>query len=190
MRIGGGEAGGRRLRHHLRHLRPTSGRVRLALFSMLGPDGAVGRRVLDLYAGTGAFGIEALSRGAAWAEFVERDARACEAIRLALEELGFKERSRVHRGQAQTVTERLEGTFDLVFADPPYTEDPFGRLFETLVVRGSLAQSATVIAEHGKRRNLPEALPGLRQIHRRTYGDSAITVYQFVGGAMSEQRST
>ncbi|MBI4305308.1 MAG: 16S rRNA (guanine(966)-N(2))-methyltransferase RsmD [Chloroflexi bacterium] len=186
MRIGGGEAGGRRLRHHLKHLRPTSERVRLALFSMLGPDGATGKRVLDLYAGTGAFGLEALSRGAAWAEFVERDERACEVIRRSIEEFGFKERSKVHRGQAQAVAERLEGPFDIVFADPPYEENPFARLFETLALRGTLAGSALVIAEHSKRRNLPEALEWLRQVSRRTYGDSAVTVYRFVGNEKSE----
>ncbi|MBI2965903.1 MAG: 16S rRNA (guanine(966)-N(2))-methyltransferase RsmD [Chloroflexi bacterium] len=183
MRIGGGEAGGRRLRHHLKSIRPTSGRVRLALFSMLGPDGAAGRRVLDLYAGTGAFGLEALSRGAAWVEFVERDERACEAIRKSLASLGFEERAKVHRGVAEKIAGRLEGRFDLVFADPPYADDPFAGLFESLAVRGRLAPGATVFAEHGKRRMLPRALPGLRQVDRRVYGDTAVTVYRAEGGA-------
>lgn len=178
MRIGGGEAGGRRLRHRLRGIRPTSGRVRLALFSMLGPDGAEGRTVLDLYAGTGAFGLEALSRGAAWAEFVERDERACAAIRDSLAGLGFENRARVHRGAAQTIAGRLQGRFDIVFADPPYSEDPFAELFGTLAARGCIAARATVFAEHGKRLVLPPALPGLRQVDRRVYGDSAVTVYR------------
>ncbi|MBI4218572.1 MAG: 16S rRNA (guanine(966)-N(2))-methyltransferase RsmD [Chloroflexi bacterium] len=189
MRIGGGEAGGRKLRHHLKHLRPTSERVRLALFSMLGPDGAIGKRVLDLYAGTGAFGLEALSRGASWTEFVERDERACEVIRSSINELGFSSRSKVHRGQAHSVVTRLEGPFDIVFADPPYAEDPFADVFETLVERGSLAPSATVIAEHSKRRVLPETLEGLRQIDRRAYGDTAVTVYRFVGRNGSEEET-
>lgn len=178
MRIGGGEAGGRRLQHHLRGIRPTSGRVRLALFSMLGPDGAAGRRVLDLYAGTGAFGLEALSRGAAWVEFVERDERACEAIRKSLASLGFQERAKVHRGVAERVAGRLEGSFDLVFADPPYADDPFAAVFGSLASRGCLAPGATVFAEHGKRRVLPSDLPGLRLVDRRVYGDTAVTVYR------------
>ena len=181
VRIGGGEAGGRKLRHHLRGIRPTSGRVRLALFSMLGPGGAAGSRVLDLYAGTGAFGLEALSRGAEWAEFVERDDRACKAIRDSLASLGFEERARVHRGSAHVVVNRLEGRFDLVFADPPYADDPFAELFEALAVRGCFAAGATVIAEHGKRRVLPPELPGLRQVDRRSYGDTAVTIYRAEG---------
>lgn len=181
MRIGGGEAGGRRLQHHLKGIRPTSGRVRLALFSMLGPGGAEGRRVLDLYAGTGAFGLEALSRGAAWAEFVERDEKACRAIRATLADLGFGERGVVHRGAAAAVVRRLEADFDLVFADPPYDDDPFAEVFGLLVESGRLVPGARVIAEHSKRRVLPEALPGLRQIDRRLYGDTAVTVYRFEG---------
>jgi 16S rRNA (guanine966-N2)-methyltransferase len=156
--------------------------VRLALFSMLGPDGVSGRRVLDLYAGTGAFGLEALSRGAAWAEFVERDERACKSIRESLATLGFEERAKVHRGVALTVAGRLDGQFEVVFADPPYADDPFEQLFGTLSARGCLASGATVFAEHGKRLVLPEQLPGLRQVDRRAYGDSAVTVYRSEGG--------
>jgi 16S rRNA (guanine(966)-N(2))-methyltransferase RsmD len=145
---------------------------------MLGPDGAAGRRVLDLYAGTGAFGLEALSRGAAWVEFVERDERACEAIRNSLASLGFEERAKVHRGAAERVTGRLEGRFDLVFADPPYADNPFAGLFESLASRRRLSPGATVFAEHGKRLVLPPALHGLRQVDRRVYGDTAVTVYE------------
>lgn len=150
---------------------------------MLGPDGAEGRRVLDLYAGTGAFGLEALSRGAACVEFVERDERACEAIRKSLASLGFQERATVHRGVAERVAGRLEGRFDLVFADPPYADDPFAAVFGSLASRGSLAPGATVFAEHGKRRVLPSALPGLRLVDRRVYGDTAVTVYRAEGKA-------
>jgi len=182
VRIGGGEAGGRRLRHHLRGIRPTSGRVRLALFSMLGPDGAAGRRVLDLYAGTGAFGLEALSRGAAWAEFVERDERACRAIHESLASLGFEERARVHRGVALAVAGRLEGPYEIVFADPPYDDDPFEQLFGRLTDRGCLAPGATVYAEHSKRLVLPAELRGLLRVDRREYGDSAVTTYRAGSG--------
>lgn len=148
---------------------------------MLGPGGAEGRRVLDLFAGTGAFGLEALSRGAAWAEFVDRDEKACRAIQAALAGLGFEERGKVHRGTAAAVLRRLAGSFDLVFADPPYDDDPFAEVFDLLIEFKLLVSGARVIAEHSKRRTLPEEQAGLRQVDRRTYGDTAVTVYKFEG---------
>ena len=80
-----------------------------------------------------------------------------------------------------TVAGRLEGKFEIVFADPPYADDPFAELFGTLSDRGCLAEGATVFAEHGKRLVLPTALRGLRQVDRREYGDSAVTVYRADG---------
>ena len=178
MRIGGGEARGRRLRPGRGDIRPTTSRVRAALFSMLGPDGVRGMRVLDLYAGTGVFGIEALSRGAASAEFVELDERRCQDIRHSLQRLGLQGRGKVHRGDALSVVGRLEGEFNLVFADPPYGEDPFIELMEGLTVRGLVAKDAVVYLEHSGKLELPEALPGVLLESRRKYGDAAVSVYR------------
>lgn len=178
MRIGGGEARGRRLRPGRGDIRPTTSRVRAAVFSMLGPDGARGLRTLDLYAGTGAFGLEALSRGAASADFVELDERRCREIKKALEDLGFAGRGRVHRGDALKVAERLEGEFDLVFADPPYAMVPFSDLFERLHRRGLMAQNAIAFLEHSARTLLPDELPGARRTDTRKYGDAAVSVYR------------
>ncbi len=178
MRIGGGEARGRRLKPARGDIRPTTSRVRAALFSMLGPDGVRGLRVLDLYAGTGAFGIEALSRGAQSADFVEADERRCLAMREALRDLGYEAVGRVHRGDAERVLARLEGEYDLVFADPPYGEDPFEGLMEQLSSRGLLAPAATIYLEHPAQMTLPEALPGVMLTDRRRYGDSAVTTYR------------
>ena len=145
---------------------------------MLGPGGPAGRRVLDLFAGSGALGVEALSRGAARAEFVEIDERRCGEIRRALTRLGMQERGRVHRGNSATVAGRLEGEFDIVFIDPPYEEDPFEGVLSALNERGALAHDAVVFAEHSVRLVLPERLPGVRLERRRRYGDTAITVYR------------
>ena len=121
MRIVAGEYGGRRL-HAPRgtRTRPTADRVREALFSMLGD--VSGARVLDLYAGSGALGIEALSRGAASAVFVERDARAAATITRNLDALGAD--AEVRRQDALRFLASGAGPFDLVFCDPPYDLAP------------------------------------------------------------------
>ncbi|MCH7626588.1 MAG: RsmD family RNA methyltransferase, partial [Chloroflexi bacterium] len=104
LRITGGELRGRRLKSaHGSGLRPTSERVRGAMFSIIGRDAVEGARVLDLYAGTGALGIEALSRGAAWADFVESGRGRCREIRDRLRELGLDDRSRVYAGRTLKV---------------------------------------------------------------------------------------
>ena len=101
-RISGGSKRGHKLRSHRGiGLRPTSEKVRSAIFSLIGPESVNGARVLDLYAGTGALGIEALSRGAASAEFVESDPARCQYIRRAVDDLGFADRSRIARGKSR-----------------------------------------------------------------------------------------
>ena len=117
MRVVAGEFKGRRLQAPRgRRTRPTADRVREALFSMLGD--VSGARVLDLYAGSGALGIEALSRGAESAVFVERDQQALAAMRRNLEAVGAE--ADVRRQDVSRFLARTEGTFDLVFCDPPY----------------------------------------------------------------------
>ena len=145
---------------------------------MLGPGGPAGQRVLDLFAGTGALGVEALSRGAAGAEFVEINERRCREIRRVLAGLGMEERGRVHCGDAAVVAGRLEDEFDIVFIDPPYGEDPFEKVLSALNERGALAEDTVIFAEHGVRLVLPERLPGVRLERRRRYGDTAISVYR------------
>src|SRR5688500_5845100 len=120
MRIIAGTLGGRRLQAPAGDdTRPTADRVREALFSILGPP-PEGARVLDLCAGAGGLGLEALSRGAASAVFVDADRRAIEALRANIEALGVGATSQVHKGDARTQLRKLAGPFDWVFADPPY----------------------------------------------------------------------
>jgi 16S rRNA (guanine966-N2)-methyltransferase len=131
VRVIAGIARGRRLRA-APGTRPTADSVKEAIFSTLGPRVA-GGRVLDLYAGSGALGIEALSRGAETATFVERDPRAVSVIRANLEATGFSGQARVveapvERFLAGQPAEPGAGRFDLVLADPPYAEDPAGVL--------------------------------------------------------------
>jgi 16S rRNA (guanine(966)-N(2))-methyltransferase RsmD len=175
MRVVAGVYGGRRLEAPAgRSTRPTSDRVREALFSILGPiDGA---RVLDLFAGSGALGIEALSRGAAEAVFVDSDARAVQAIERNLETLGAS--ARVHRRDALKWLESAasgEEGFDLVFADPPYSSAgrTAGRLSELLPPL--LTDTSVTVTESDKRNPLLLTLP---LADERTYGDTRIAIHR------------
>jgi 16S rRNA (guanine966-N2)-methyltransferase len=171
VRVVAGEFGGRRLAMPPgRSTRPTADRVREALFSMLGD--VSGLRVLDLFAGSGALGIEALSRGGASATFVENDARAAATIRRNLDSLGAQ--GEVSRRDALAFLASAEGYFDLVLADPPYDSAPLlaGALAERLP--GVLSENARIVTESDKRRPLELPFPLLRE---RTYGDVRIAIY-------------
>jgi 16S rRNA (guanine(966)-N(2))-methyltransferase RsmD len=181
VRIAGGTARGMPLAEPRGvRLRPTSGLVREAIFNILG-DRVAGARVLDLYAGTGALGIEALSRGAARATFVEGEAGCVQAILQSLSRAGFKETGTVVRGRLPAAISKLEdGAFDLVFLDPPYNEEGAE---ETLMgVPRLLAPGGMVVYEHGSRYNPPERPAGLQILERRVYGDSAIALYAQLEG--------
>ena len=171
MRVVAGQFGGRRLAAApARATRPTADRVREALFSMLGDVG--GARVLDLYAGSGALGIEALSRGAASATFVESDPRAAAVVRRNLDSLGAE--GEVRRDDSLRFLAAAHETFDLVLADPPYDSAAqfAGPLAERLPA--VLAEGARMVTESDKRRPLELPFPVLRE---RTYGDIRIAIH-------------
>jgi 16S rRNA (guanine966-N2)-methyltransferase len=173
MRVIAGELGGRRLAAPRgATTRPTSERVREALFSMLGDLG--GARVLDLFAGSGALGIEALSRGAAHATFAERSAPALAALRANLAALGLEARATVRAGDAIAAL-RAPGTYDLVFLDPPYAvaEALAGEL--SLALPAVLAAGARVVSESDRRAPPAIALPLARE---RRYGDTLIRIHE------------
>jgi 16S rRNA (guanine966-N2)-methyltransferase len=151
--------------------RPTADRVREALFSMLGD--VEGARVLDLYAGSGALGIEALSRGAESAVFVERDAQALAAIERNLAAVGAE--ARVLRQPAERFLATAKGPFDLVFCDPPY--DFASRLAGTLAERlpAVTPPGARIVTESDKRNPLELPFP---LVTERTYGDTRIAIHE------------
>ena len=152
-------------------------RVRMALFSALGAGRLAGARALDLYAGTGAIGIEALSRGAALADFVEADRRRAEAIRESLRELAPEGAGRVYRMKAERALSALEGPYDLVFADPPFSLDDWDGLMERAAASQALAAGGWLIVERPKRVRLNERYGGLVKQQDRLYGDVAISIY-------------
>jgi 16S rRNA (guanine966-N2)-methyltransferase len=171
VRVVAGQFKGRRLAAPRgTRTRPTADKVREALFSMLGDVG--GARVLDLYAGSGALGIEALSRGAASAVFVERDARAVAAIERNLEPLDVE--ATVARADAVRWLARAEGQFELVFCDPPY--DVASRLAEALAERlaALTPDDARIVTESDKRNPLELPFPLLTE---RSYGDTRIAIH-------------
>jgi 16S rRNA (guanine966-N2)-methyltransferase len=177
VRVVAGRFGGRRLQAPPgRGTRPTSDRVREALFSMLGPlDGA---RVLDLFAGSGALGIEALSRGAARALLVERDPGAVGVIRANLEALGLASpEATVHAGPARAAlrTASARGdTYDLVFLDPPYRSAPeLGRELSA-ALEPLLSGGGRVVSESDRRAPLRLTLPLTTE---RRYGDTLIRIH-------------
>jgi 16S rRNA (guanine966-N2)-methyltransferase len=174
VRVVGGELCSRRLAPPPEGVRPTSDRVREALFARLGD--LRGCRVLDLYAGTGALAIEALSRGAQDAVLVDRSLGALNVIRSNLQSLGLESRGRVIRGDAVKTLRRLKGTqvFDLVFVDPPYASDQVVLALAALVEAGVLVGAATVVVESPKRHSLPPVV-GFSIQDERSYGDTRLT---------------
>jgi 16S rRNA (guanine(966)-N(2))-methyltransferase RsmD len=171
LRVVAGEYGGRRLRAPAgAATRPTQDKVREALFSILGD--VEGLRVLDLFAGSGALGIEALSRGAAAATFVDSDSSAVAAVRANLGALGLA--ATVTRRDALGFLGSDEGAYDLVFCDPPY--DSADRLAAPLaeLLPARLTPHARIVTESDRRAPLDLPFPLLRE---RVYGDTRIAVH-------------
>ncbi|HAS09340.1 MAG TPA: 16S rRNA (guanine(966)-N(2))-methyltransferase RsmD [Acidimicrobiaceae bacterium] len=150
--------------------RPTTDRVREAMFNALGSLGAVdGAVVADLFAGSGALGIEALSRGAASAHFVESDRRAVAVIEENLSTLGLDDRGVVLRRPVEVALDDLPVPLDLVLADPPYAFDGWAALLADLATR--LAGDGLVVIESGRAVALP---PGWERVRERTYGGTVV----------------
>ena len=190
MRVIAGSARGRRLSAPPgRSTRPTSDRVREALFSSLADD-VPGAYVLDLFAGTGALGIEALSRGASGATFVERDAGAIPVLRANLQTAGVSDRAEVVRCDAAAFVQRApRQRYDVVLCDPPY-DHPLPAILDLVAQlgdQGGLAPGAVTVVERTKRDPAVVALaagaaldtPGLLEIDRqRSYGDTVLLYFR------------
>jgi 16S rRNA (guanine966-N2)-methyltransferase len=159
-------------------VRPTSDRVRGALFNALEARNAKLDSVLDVYAGSGALGIEALSRGAGRCDFIERGRATASVIRENLSSTGMTERGRVVQARLESALERLHGPYTLVFADPPYDDasalPALGRLADSDLV----GSDTTLVLEHSSRQDAPERLGRLMLDWSRRYGDTQISMYQ------------
>ena len=190
IRVSGGEARGRRLKAP-KNIRPTMDMVKQAIFNMVGPD-IEGSTVLDLFAGSGALGIEALSRGAAVVTFVDQHPRGLAILRQNLDALGFKDpayfaaivrtfafsfkdRAHVVRGDVVRWVEASPDAVrkaDFVFLDPPYDDAVLDQALRAL---DHMVEDATVLAEHSRRQQ-PPSLDCLHVDRERRYGDTVVTV--------------
>lgn len=190
MRVTGGALRGRRLRVPATNVRPTADRVRESLFAALGE--IEGARVLDLCAGSGALGIEALSRGARTVLFVDRSSHSVRTVRLNLDALQLGAKSHVVRDDAVAVVRRLarDGErFDLVLADPPYESGEAERLVRELGAAGILAPGGKLVVECSRRHPLPTP-EGLTPVDERHYGDTAVVRFEVrTAGAVRDASS-
>jgi 16S rRNA (guanine966-N2)-methyltransferase len=177
-RIIAGAAGGIRLDVPASGTRPTSERVREAMFGSLESAGAIEEaRVLDLYAGSGALGLEALSRGAAAADLVEKAPAAASVATRNAERVARASdaTARVHRAAVATYLGRAAGPFDLVFIDPPYDLTDADLLAALVLLTPALSPDALVVVERGKRSSEPDwSSAGLAPVRARTYGDTTV----------------
>lgn len=177
LRIIAGEFRGRRLiAPPGRAVRPTSERVREAVFSILGArvDRA---RVLDLFAGTGALGFEALSRGASSVVMVESAPESIQAIRKNAQALGVADRLEIIEGDARLGPGPDNRSFDLIFADPPYGESALFAVLDLAGRGGRLAADGIMIVEHAREVEPPEATAHLNRCDQRLYGRTAVSLY-------------
>ncbi len=187
MRIIGGTFSGRTLvAPKGRDTRPTGERTREAVFNILAHRAGFsfeGARVIDLFAGSGALGLEAMSRGAEWCLFVETDAAARGAIRDNVEALGLFGTTRVHRRSALALGPKPAGVgppFSLAFLDPPYGSDLCAPTLAGLASGGWLGADALIVVEQGKN-EAPAEAPGFYIEDRRVYGVAQVGFYRFEG---------
>jgi 16S rRNA (guanine(966)-N(2))-methyltransferase RsmD len=172
-RISGGSLGSRKVKSPKGlHVRPTPGRVKESLFSIL-MERIEGSRVLDLFSGTGAIGFEAASRGAVRVVCVEAHRETAHAIEETVKELGIERVVSVVAAPAERALYRLDEQFDVVYLDPPYANDVPLQVFRLLQERKLLAEGAVVIYEHAAKTILPD-IPGYRSAREEVYGDVAL----------------
>jgi len=159
--------------------RSTTERVRAAIFNILHEELYQEGRVLDLFAGCGGLGIEALSRGAAWADFVELDRRQCQVIRANLQTTGFSTTSQVHCSDVTRSLDTLSDAYQLVLMDPPYAMQNLDPFLERLGQKESLvAEGGIVVVGHSRFLEMPTHFCTLSRTSTRRYGDNVVEFYQ------------
>jgi 16S rRNA (guanine966-N2)-methyltransferase len=179
MRITGGKVKGTHLKTlPRRSIRPTTSTVRQAIFSFLDNSAANWHRVLDLYAGTGALGIEALSRGAEWVDFVDRRKSCCDIIRGNLQKIGGSQRAHVYCCSVSKALGFLENSYDIIFIDPPYSDPSADSLFVNLAESSLIGEDSVILLCHANRFALNSDYDGLHLVRQRRYGDTFVSIYQ------------
>jgi 16S rRNA (guanine966-N2)-methyltransferase len=179
MRVIAGEAKGRPLLGPAgTFTRPMQDKIKGSLFSMLLSLGVDADRVADMYAGTGSIGIEAVSRGASWCDFVEQNAAAANVVRKNIARCRFDGRSQVHQTTATAFIARQGEPYDVIFLDPPYADPEIPNVLRQLAA-SSLIQSGTIVAiGHSPRVELPDDIGRLGRLRLRCHGDSCFSIYE------------
>jgi 16S rRNA (guanine966-N2)-methyltransferase len=182
MRVIAGKAKG----HHLKVpkgtvTRPATDLVRGAIFSILETTTSDWARVLDLFSGSGALGIEALSRGAGWVDFVEREPRCCSIIRENLEKTKLAEQAHVYCCNVAKAISFLEEEYSIILMDPPYANAAIGETIQQVASSKLVGSKSIVVVTHSPHLTLEPTYPPLTRLKERRHGDSCIAVYQKEG---------
>ena len=178
MRVIAGIAKG----HHLKFpkgapTRPATDLVRGAIFSMLENMAGDWDQVLDLYSGSGAMGIEALSRGADWVGFVDREPKCCAIIKDNLEATKLADKAHIYCTNVARALSFLNKEYDIILMDPPYADTSIGDIIEQLATSKLVGIATTVVVTHSPRLHLDSSYAALNQIKEHRHGDSCIAIY-------------
>ena len=165
-------------------VRPTTDKVKEAMFSILTNE-TYGARVLDLFAGSGGLGIEALSRGAEYCLFADSSRRSLSLIKMNLQHCKVEENTKVVAGDYSKVLKNLAGRiedgleepFDIIILDPPYDAGFMDEVFRLIAEGGILAEGGTIVAEHKKHEELPDLFHGFTKSKERRYGVVRLSIY-------------
>ncbi len=184
IRISGGYLRGRRITSPTsgQGIRPTTEKVKLAMFSIIGPKGVSGKKALDLFACSGALGLEAISRGAESAHFVEKSGKNYRLIQENIDKLGIGNSCMVTRADCVKFISECEDDYGLVMLDPPFEIDYWQILMINVGKEGFVSPSGIVVAEHKKGVVLEERYGEMSRFNLKTYGDSQVSFYEVVGG--------
>lgn len=181
MRVIAGEAKGRQLKSITGdNTRPTTDKVKEALFSILTPylNGGI---VLDLFAGTGGLGIEALSRGMSQAIFIDHNKNSIEVLNQNVNHCHFADRTEIYRNDAKRALKALkkrELSFDLIFIDPPYKQESYIELIDYLAEHNMVNDKGLIVAEHDAKLELPNSISTFVKIKHTIYGTIGLSIYQ------------
>jgi 16S rRNA (guanine966-N2)-methyltransferase len=172
--ISGGHKGHRISAGRKAKMRPTSEKARESIFNVLREEVA-GKRILDLFAGAGSLGMEALSRGAEWVTFVDASSRSINVLKGNLEKLNLKDKSNVIRLDGLKALSRLQQSFEMIFADPPYLKGFIQRIVDRIASSEVLEEDGILILEHHKKETFSFPPQTLSLVKQKRYGDTVIS---------------
>jgi len=158
-------------------LRPATELVRGAIYSILENMTEDWSVVLDLFSGSGAMGIEALSRGGGWVDFVDRERKCCDIIKKNLEKTGFVDQAHVYCSTVEKALTILNKTYSFIVVDPPYKDENIGILLEKIAKSRLVGKDTILVSTHGSRLKLPVNLADMNLVKEHRHGDSTISVY-------------